>query len=244
MLLEAHALGHSFDGQHELFSDLSFRFTAGDMVAVIGPSGSGKSTLLSILAGWLSPTRGHITREGIDSISWVFQNPLGFKNRSTLDHVCLPLLAKGFTRREAYPRALETLAIFGLEHLADKRFSELSGGEAQRLMLAKAHMKAPDLLLVDEPTAQLDRTLAASVNKVLSHIASTHTIVIVATHDSDTHKACHSVLDLGKFASPQQKISSSAQSIHDAHDQIAPTFSLQSQGKQDTATTTDRQEYL
>jgi ABC-type lipoprotein export system ATPase subunit len=126
----------------------------------------------------------------------VLQNPHGVARRTALDHVVLPLLARGLARRDAEARAAEILDRFALAAVADRQFRALSGGEAQRLMLARAVATAADLLLVDEPTAQLDLTTAATVNAVLAGIAQDDAIVVVATHDPHTRDACTRVLDL------------------------------------------------
>lgn len=203
MRLTFHSLGHGFQPGHTLFRNLSTSIEPGELVAVTGPSGSGKTTLLSLVAGWLAPTEGTIDRDGIDVIAWVFQNPHGVPRRTALDHVALPLLARGATRRQASGQAADVLAQFNLAHLADQEFRSLSGGEAQRLMLGRAVATAPHLLLVDEPTAQLDRATAGSVNQVLARIASQNSIVLVATHDPDTRAACTRVLDLGALPTEQ-----------------------------------------
>ena len=130
----------------------------------------------------------------------MFQNPYGVPGRTALDHVVFPLLAKGLRRREAEPQALEAMGLFDLEYAADRRFSELSGGEAQRLMLARAVCSRPDMLLVDEPTAQLDTRTAHSVSHVLGNLAGQGMIVLVATHDPDTRDACGRVIDLADYA--------------------------------------------
>ena len=191
-------LAHRFGDGGWLFSDLSFTVTHGEIVGLVGPSGCGKSTLLSILAGWLAPVRGLVERTGVDDVGWVFQNPHGVARRTALDHVALPLLAQGRTTAEARELAHAHLAEFGLGALSGQLFRELSGGEAQRLMLARAVASAPDLLLVDEPTAQLDRTAADTVNAVLAGLASRDTIVVIATHDPHTRDACSRVIDLAE----------------------------------------------
>lgn len=197
--LSLRGVGHSFVDGHFLFRGLDAKFTAGAVWGLRGPSGSGKSTLLSILSGWESPTEGSVERAGISTVRWVFQNPLGVAQRTALDHVALPYLATGLSRDHSEELALERLADFGLENSADKRFSLLSGGEAQRLMLARAVAGNPDLILVDEPTAQLDRSTAATVNAVLSGLARSGAVVIVASHDQNTLEACTEVLDLTKY---------------------------------------------
>jgi ABC-type lipoprotein export system ATPase subunit len=190
------SLAHSFPGTGVLFAGLSETFTRGDLVAVTGPSGSGKSTLLSLLARWETPKSGSVVWENIASVGWVFQNPHGVAGRSALDHVALPLVAKGLKRRAADQLALTVMERFALADVAKRSFGALSGGEAQRLMLARAVAKAPDLLLVDEPTAQLDPIAADTVNTVLGELAMDQAIVVVATHDPDTRDACQRVVDL------------------------------------------------
>jgi ABC-type lipoprotein export system ATPase subunit len=189
-------LGHRFPGAPYLFEGLDFVLRPGEVTGLCGPSGSGKSTLLSILAGWVAPTAGRIETIGVGRTGWVFQNPYGVPRRTALDHVCLPMLAAGRSRDEARRRAREVLATFRLEHAAEQPFRELSGGEAQRLMLARAVCAGPDLLLVDEPTAQLDIVTAAGVNETLGAVASEGTIVVIATHDPHTRDACTVVVDL------------------------------------------------
>lgn len=184
-----------------MFRELSFTLSPGEVIGVCGPSGSGKSTLLSILAGWLAPSEGNISFNQIRRTGWVFQNPHGVPQRTAVDHVVFPLLAKGLRRGVAEIRALDALARFGLSAAAERRFHQLSGGEAQRLMLARAYCTAPDLLLVDEPTAQLDRTTASTVNETLTGIADAGVIVVIATHDAETRQACTRVLDLTNHVS-------------------------------------------
>ena len=135
----------------------------------------------------------------------MFQNPHGVARRTAIDHVVLPLLARKHTRSEAEERALAVLSLFGLVAVAGRPFRDLSGGEAQRLMLARAVATAPDLLLVDEPTAQLDQRTAATVNQTLANVAQEDTIVVIATHDPATRAACTHVIDLAVDArSPVQ----------------------------------------
>ena len=190
MRVAVEGLAHRFEGTDLLFENLSFVAEPGVTIAICGPSGCGKSTLLSILAGWEQPYAGTVTREGVDRVGWVFQNPYGVAERTALDHVVFPLLAKGMSRREAEPKA----------YAADRRFCDLSGGEAQRLMLARAVCSRPNMLLVDEPTAQLDTRTSHSVSHVLGNLAGQGMIVLVATHDPDTRDACDRVIDLADYA--------------------------------------------
>jgi ABC-type lipoprotein export system ATPase subunit len=191
-------LAHWFATDRILFSDLSFVLSPGEVYGVVGPSGSGKSTLLSLLAGWERPRRGVIDRSGVKAVRWVFQNPHGVARRSALDHVSLAYVAQGLDRGAADRRALGLLERFGLAHLVDAPFGALSGGEAQRLMLARGVASAPELLLVDEPTAQLDRSTAAEVNRTLSALSGRGMIVVIATHDRDTRAMCGELIDLDR----------------------------------------------
>lgn len=193
-------VGHRFGTTDWLFRSLDYCFRPGTTTAVTGPSGSGKSTLLAIMAGSLRPTEGSVERETDQTVRWVFQNPFGVPRRTAIDHVILPLLAQGKERTTARQEALETMSLFGLADVADRLFGQLSGGEAQRLMLSRAVMGQPDVLLVDEPTAQLDHHAAAIVAGVLSSLAMTGAAVAVATHDPMARDACDSTIDLGDYA--------------------------------------------
>jgi lipoprotein-releasing system ATP-binding protein len=201
--LRAESLSHGFKDAPLLFRDLSFVVEPGEILGICGPSGSGKSTLLSIFAGWEKPRHGTTTKENIDTVNWVFQNPHGVARRKARDHVVFPLLAAGQDRLTAVEDAMPVLESFGLTDIADRDFRELSGGEAQRLMLARAVATAPDLLLVDEPTAQLDVQTSATVNETLGAVAQNGAIVLIATHDPGTRAACTRVIDLADVT-PQQ----------------------------------------
>lgn len=190
-------VGHRWSDEVPLFEGISATLRPGDVTALTGPSGSGKSTLLSIIAGWLTPASGKVEQIGITRTHWVFQNPYGQPRRATRDHASYPYLARGLSRGEADRKAEELLRQFGLEGRGGRPFADLSGGEAQRLMLARAVATQPDLLLVDEPTAQLDRVAARTVNDVLAGLADAGAIVLIASHDADTIRACKGSIDLG-----------------------------------------------
>lgn len=192
----ARGLGHRYLDQPWLFRGLNFTLEPGAKYALTGPSGSGKSTLLAILAGWLTPSAGEVLVEVSGRTSWIFQNPHGTPRRSAIDHVALPLLARGMPVEEAESEALRLLRVVHLEHVSERPFRSLSGGEAQRLMLARGVGAAPGLILVDEPTAQLDQATAAEVNEALAHLATPHTVMVVATHDRHTRDACDFRIDL------------------------------------------------
>jgi lipoprotein-releasing system ATP-binding protein len=196
MPLTARGLGHRFSDGPYLFRGVDFDLRAGALVALTGPSGSGKSTLLSIMAGWTTPAEGTVARPGVSTTCCTFQSAHGVARRTAIDHVVLPLIARGFPRRASEHAARPLLERFALDHVATSLYSQLSGGEAQRLMLARALASAPDLTLIDEPTAQLDPANARSVIDVLGGLASSGGIVVIATHDDRVRTACSAELAL------------------------------------------------
>jgi len=190
-------VGHWFQSGHVLFEGLDADLTDGCVYGVIGPSGAGKTTLLSLIAGWYAPCEGTITRDGVSRLQWIQQNPYGVARRSVMDHVALPLIAAGAARHQADEEAMRILSRFNLSGHKSSDFCVLSGGEAGRLMLARGVAAKPDLLLVDEPTAQLDRHAAAEVNTVLAQLSDEGRIVVVATHDAQTQSMCTALIDIG-----------------------------------------------
>ena len=175
------------------------RVASGEFVAIMGPSGSGKSTLLHILGGLESPTDGSVTAAGIryddlddkaltrfrrDHVGFVFQffNLLG--SLTAVENVLLPALIAGRHEPELEQRAVELLARVGLEGRAEHTPSELSGGEQQRVSIARALLLAPDIVMADEPTGNLDSRAGREVLRLLRTACDSagHTIVMV-THD-------------------------------------------------------------
>lgn len=200
MRVELHDIGHRFGESPWLFRRAEIDLHPGQSYALTGPSGSGKSTLLGIIAGWITPAEGTVHHHHVPKTLWVFQSPHGVASRSVEDHVILPLLSRGLSLGEAQLAAATLLERFGLGQRAQHPFSALSGGEGQRLMLARALAVQPGLLLVDEPTAQLDLATARNVAESIKELAGEQTIVVVATHDLHTQQACTDHIDLGKFS--------------------------------------------
>ena len=197
-MLVLNDVGHRFAGQEFLFRHLTVDVGEGEVVALVGPSGSGKSTLLSIVAGRTTPTEGSVDHgPGPLRIAWAFQNPFGVPRRSALDHVALPYLARGMNHRRARTAARESLDRFNVGQVADRPFGNLSGGEAQRVLLARLAAIGAPIALVDEPTAQLDANSARTVIDVLSQLAAGNLAVLVATHDDRVREACTREIRLG-----------------------------------------------
>lgn len=197
MWLRAERLTFAFPGQATLFQDLTFSLCPGRLTGLVGPSGSGKSTLLSILAGFIAPSGGQVQAEGVERVGWILQNPVGSPRRTARDHVVFPLLLQGLTRAEAEAQADLILQRFLLSAVRDRPFRKLSGGEAQRLAFARATAAQHDVLLIDEPTAQLDPRTAATIREVIGALVTQNRIVVLATHDLTLRERCDDIIELG-----------------------------------------------
>ncbi|WP_426571689.1 ATP-binding cassette domain-containing protein [Aquihabitans sp. McL0605] len=172
--------------------DVTCTIRAGDRIALVGPSGSGKTTLLHLLAGLDQPTTGSIEWPGIGgpndlrpgAVAVVFQAPSLVPPLDVTENVALPLLLSRADRAVARARALDALAALGLAELATRLPEELSGGQAQRVAVARAVAADPKLLLADEPTGQLDHHAgAAVVDALLAAADRTGAALVVNTHD-------------------------------------------------------------
>lgn len=173
----------------------------GEVVGLIGPSGSGKSTLLKALGAVIEPTGGKITLGGKpvydhgwkikdlralrrDRIGFVFQAPYLIPFLNAADNVALIPMLSGMPDAGARTRALELLTVLDVGHRAQAQVSELSGGEQQRVSIARALANHPPIILADEPTAPLDSQRALAVVRILNGLAKQYqTAIIVVTHD-------------------------------------------------------------
>jgi molybdate transport system ATP-binding protein len=175
--------------------DVSLEAEAGEVVAVIGPNGAGKSTLLNALAG-LVAAEGEVSVGGESwtappltvqdrRVGLVFQEGLLFPHLSALDNVSFGPRSRGVARAAAESLARSWLERFGIAELADRRPGSLSGGQAQRVAIARALAGEPVLLLMDEPFAGLDATVAASLRFELArHLAAYDGVCLLVTHDA------------------------------------------------------------
>jgi ABC-type lipoprotein export system ATPase subunit len=170
---------------------VSFAIRSGDRIALLGRSGSGKSTLLHLIAGLDAPTGGALSWPALDRnttlrptyIGIVFQAPSLIPTLSVIENVEVPLRISGRVS-SARLQAMKALEALNLASIADKIPDELSGGQAQRVALARAIALQPRLILADEPTGQLDQSIARqTVGALLDSIEGSDTAVVVATHD-------------------------------------------------------------
>jgi lipoprotein-releasing system ATP-binding protein len=214
-LLRVEGLRKAFrSGETELvlFENLSFQVSPGEMLAIVGQSGAGKSTLLHILGALDRPSAGTVycAHSQVNSLS--DDDAAEFRNRelgfvwqfhyllpefTAIENVAMPLLARGEPVSEAKKQALGWLQEVGLEQRAHHRSGELSGGEQQRLALARALITKPKLLLADEPAGDLDGRTAEVVFELISRLHREHQLTsLIATHNLGFARRCHRILRL------------------------------------------------
>lgn len=182
----------------------------GEMLAIMGPSGCGKTTFLNCFSGLDVITRGQITVEGIDlasmndrkksdyrarRVGFVFQSYNLLPVLTASENVEMPLLITGLTGREARARSRDLLTELGLADRLDRRPAELSGGEQQRVSLARALVGKPAIVWADEPTGNLDEKSSHQVTALLRQLNQTyHQTIVVVTHDPKVAAACDRTL--------------------------------------------------
>ncbi len=174
----------------------------GDRIALMGTSGSGKSTLLHLLSGLDRPTSGSVSWPALGAcetlrptkVGLVFQMPSLLAPLTVVENVEIPLLLGEASAEKARAAALDALDHIGLKSIAEKLPEELSGGQAQRVAVARALASGPKLLLADEPTGQLDHPTAQQLFDVLlASLEGTQTALVVATHDKTVATRMHTV---------------------------------------------------
>ncbi|CAC9936429.1 ABC transporter, ATP-binding protein [Aedoeadaptatus coxii] len=204
-IIETENLSKSFKrGSNTLFAvkNVNFTLKEGDFVNIIGRSGSGKSTFLNLLSGLLKPTEGKIFAKGKNisdfsdrEISKYRNEIIGFvpqslgtlPNLNVLENVSLPYYL--FKRDEsAYEKAAMLLDLMGILHLKDDFAKNLSGGELKRVLIARSMINSPELLILDEPTSDLDKNTTMEIMDLLKKINSKGTALIIVTHELDILK--------------------------------------------------------
>ena len=200
-MIEAHHIFKTYDDTR-ILKDISFSLKAAEIVSIVGPSGAGKTTLLQILGTLDKPDKNPKTRFTIDqtdmlslsdralstfrnsTLGFVFQSHQLLPEFSAVENICMPALIKGVNQKDANKRALELLDYFGLADRAKHKPTVLSGGEQQRVAVARALINNPCLVLADEPSGNLDAVAAAQLHDMFFDLRKTFAAsIILVTHN-------------------------------------------------------------
>ncbi|MCV7065093.1 ABC transporter ATP-binding protein [Mycolicibacterium farcinogenes] len=206
--------------------EVSLQLNGGQFVSIIGPSGAGKSTLLHLLGALDSPDSGSITFDGEEigrlgdeqqsafrhhRVGFIFQFFNLLPTLSAWENVAVPKLLDGIRLGKVKPRAVQLLERVGLGNRTEHRPSELSGGQMQRVAVARAMMMDPPLILADEPTGNLDSTTGAAILALLGEVAheeGSRRLVVMVTHNADAAAATDRVITLqdGRLGSDEVSV--------------------------------------
>jgi cell division transport system ATP-binding protein len=201
---------------------VSLHIEKGEFVFLVGPSGSGKSTFIRLLIRELEPDRGRVSVGGRDlatlrrwkvpylrrNIGCVFQDFKLLPNKTAFDNIMYALVVTGSATNASKKKATEILSLVGLGHKANSYPNELSGGEQQRVSIARAFVNHPPLLIADEPTGNLDPDTSMGIMQLLYRINKTGTTVLMATHDRemvDRMRRRVVALDAGRVVRDQKR---------------------------------------
>ena len=214
-MLEANKLYKTYtsDGvDYEVLKNINLKINEGDCLAIIGKSGSGKSTLMHLLACLDSPTSGNVMFDGNDlsqltekerdvlrneKIGFVFQQFFLNGRDTVFENVVLPMRIRGASQYRMTKAAMDALDAVGLKDKENKKTKDLSGGEKQRVCIARALVGNPRIIFADEPTGNLDSNTSELVEKMLFDLNEQKGITIVfVTHDSDLAAKCKRVIEL------------------------------------------------
>lgn len=208
------------DGESEIkvLKGIDFKAEAGEFIAIMGRSGAGKSTLLYQMSLLDHPTSGEIIIDGKDTVNmsseertsfrlttlgYVFQDYALLPEMTALENVALPLLMQNISEKEAYEKAIEHLIKVGLEKRLNNLPGQLSGGEQQRVSIARAIAHEPKILFADEPTANLDNESSRKIMDIFKELHSEGQTIIMVTHEVEYSKFAGRTihLDDGKIIS-------------------------------------------
>lgn len=183
----------------------------GEFVAIMGRSGAGKSTLMYQISLLDEPTGGEIevlgtdilkltskqkTKFRLEKLGYVFQDYALLPDLTALENVALPIMMAGANTQDAYKQATEALASMGLDHRVDNLPSQMSGGEQQRVSIARAIAHNPDILFADEPTANLDKISSDVVMEAFQQLRAKGQTIVMVTHEIDYGKMADRIIEV------------------------------------------------
>ena len=209
-MIEFQHVSRSYPGAGVALMDLSFSIERGELVFLAGPSGAGKSTVLNMIAAMDRPSKGKVLVNGQDiglikplglpllrrNLGLILQQVRLLDDRSVLANVMLPLIVAGSAPKDAESRARAALERVGLISKALQHPMALSGGEQQRVVIARAIVNRPQIILADEPTANLDRAAASRVLDALTTFNEAGVTCLISTHDEPVINSARRVIYL------------------------------------------------
>ncbi len=211
-MIRIEGLRKEFDQGTVALDSLDLIFEANTFVALLGPSGCGKTTTLNCIAGLLEPTSGTVWFDDRDvtglapkdrNIGMVFQSYALYPHMKVIDNIAFPLKQKGIPKKERHEKALETAKRMQIEHLLDRRPTQLSGGQQQRVAMARALVKEPRILLLDEPMSNLDARLRIEIRDEIRRLQQDLNLTaVIVTHDQEEAMAIAdkiAILDKGRI---------------------------------------------
>ena len=210
-MIEIQHINKSY-GSLQVLRDINAKIDRSEIVGIVGPSGAGKSTLLQIAGTLDRPDSGTITYDGVDvstlserrlaafrnkNIGFVFQFHQLLPEFTALENVAIPALIKGDNRKDAFARARQLIDFLGLSERTDHKPAELSGGEKQRISVARALMNQPDVIFADEPSGSLDSKNKQDLHQLFFDLREElHQTFVIVTHDETLASNCDRILHM------------------------------------------------
>lgn len=191
------------DNRVSVINGISLNIYRGEFLAIVGRSGSGKTTLMQIMSGLLAPSSGQVyyNGENINGLSekekakfrnekmvFVFQNFFVEKNFTAFENIELPLLLKNYSKEERQQKITKVLELVELEHRKEHTPKEMSGGETQRLCIARALVNEPEIIFADEPTGQLDFSTSQNIMRIFTELKKQDKTIVMVTHNEEDAK--------------------------------------------------------
>lgn len=241
-ILETNHLGKIYEGKlpYTALHDINFQMEKGEFVAIMGPSGSGKSTLLNVISTIDHPTSGTVQIDGKNphtmkneqlahfrrsQLGFVFQDFNLVQTLTVGENIMLPLTLEGVSPSQMRKSTKEVAELLGIDHLLSKRTFEISGGQAQRVGVARAVVTNPAILLADEPTGNLDSKATKDVMEVFQMLNQNYqSTILMVTHDSFVASYCKRVLIIKDGKLYQEIVSSGNRLVF--QQKITDTMSL------------------